>query len=683
MNRVNSTRRVTTAAGITAAVAVSIAGSAVALWAAVQDNQSTATAVFNGAVALAFTLVGAVVAGARPKNVIGWLMLGGGALWSVGGACVALAYHGIVAHPGSVAGASALAVSGSATRAVGWYLTTIGVAIFFPDGHVAGPRWRWLRTAFVIILVASIIDPITDKQGDLTDFGAWQNPIGLSGPSKVISAIAFLGHVPFGFVVTIAAVVQLVQRWRRGSAFERQQLTLFAAAVALTLIAVPIAFATSAGNWIFGAAALPLPFAIGFAVLARGLYDLRTAANRSLVWITLTAVVAGIYALLIAGVGSVLHVNRDRSWLPWVAVAVIAVSFAPLRDGLQRAVNRLTYGRWDEPYDVLASLGQRVEASADVDRLLADVVGELTSLGLRDVTIRDAQGQLVAGSDNVAEAAGQELLLSAYGEPVGTLAYREPANPMRARDRQLLDDLAGHLGSVLHAHQLTRDLRLARERLVLAREEERRRLRRDLHDGLGPALAGHLLRLDVLAGRVRHDPQTAADIDSLRDDLRNTVLEVRRVVEGLRPPALDELGLIGAVEQATQRLATGTSLDVTVESDQLPLLPAAVEVAAFRIVTEAVTNVVRHAQASTCRIQLAATGGRLSIAVTDNGHGLVASDTVASGHGLQTMRERAEELRGRVTITACPGGGGTAVVALLPMPKVPHQHAPAAGVTAR
>ena len=198
--------------------------------------------------------------------------------------------------------------------------------------------------------------------------------------------------------------------------------------------------------------------------------------------------------------------------------------------------------------------------------------------------------------------------LLAYGTVVGAVHYRPPATPLRSRDLRLLDDLAGPLGGVLHSQRLTRDLQLARERLVLAREEERRRLRRDLHDGLGPALAGHLLRLDVIAARVGRDRAAAADIDSLRHDLRTTVVEVRRVVEGLRPPALDELGLAGALDQVTQRLTAGTPTAVTIQTDRLPPLSAAVEVAAFRIVTEAVTNVVRHAQASTCCIRLSPTG---------------------------------------------------------------------------
>jgi signal transduction histidine kinase len=235
---------------------------------------------------------------------------------------------------------------------------------------------------------------------------------------------------------------------------------------------------------------------------------------------------------------------------------------------------------------------------------------------------------------------------------------------LRARDRRLLDDLAGHIGGVLHARRLRDDLQGAVERLVLAREEERRRLRRDLHDGLGPALAGHLLRLDVIAGEVDVSSPAARDIDTLRVELRTTITELRRVVEGLRPPALDELGLSGALTQVTHRLTIGTSIDVELSVDDLPALPAAMEVAAFRIVTEAVTNTVRHSSATSCTATITADDSWLRIRVSDDGKGFNVDGGVA-GHGLQTMRERAEELGGRLHIS---NGSGVTITASLPLP---------------
>jgi signal transduction histidine kinase len=652
------------AAGIAAAIAASLLGVGISLWVAVTDDQPVLTPAFNAAVVVAFTAVGAVVAAARPANRVGWAMLVGGALWALGGAGADLAHHGIVVDPGTVPAVAVFAIGGQALRAIGWMGVTLIVPALFPD--VRRIEKRWLSRVLVIIVVGSIIDPLTDKQADLTNLGAWHNPIAPARPWDLVSALAFLAHVPLSLVATIGVVALLIRRWRHGDSLRRQQLTLLAVAAALPFVAAPVAFATGSGGWIFGAAALPLPFAIGFAVLARGLYDLRTAANRTLVWLTLSAIVAGVYALFIAGATSLLHVGRDVAWLPWAAAAIVAVSFAPFRDGLQRAVNRVTFGHWDEPYEVLAALGQRLEASGDADRLLADVIAELQGLGLHDVSVVDLRGEPVAG-DPVEAADVVSIPLAAYGQPVGTLRYRNPTTPMRARDRRLLDDLAGHLGGVLHARHLTSDLQTALERLVVAREEERRRLRRDLHDGLGPALAGHLLRLDVIAGKVSPGSPAATDIDALRDELRVTVLEVRRVVEGLRPPALDELGLAGALQQVTLRLTAGTAIEVDIQVDDLPPLPAATEVAAFRIVTEAVTNTVRHSHATTCHAAINAVNGHLRIEVTDDGQGLPSEPSAPTGHGLHTMRERAEELGGYLHVTTRDGVTITAELPLSPL----------------
>ncbi|HUR22636.1 MAG TPA: histidine kinase, partial [Acidimicrobiales bacterium] len=595
-------RHTVTVAAIAAAVAASLGGAAVSLSVAQADNRSLSSIAFNGAVVTAFAVVGAVVVAARPRNTVGWAMLVGGVLWSLGGAGADLAYHGIVASPGSVPDVSLFAVAGSALRSVGWYSITLVVPAAFPDAPLG--ESRWLSRVLAVILVTGVLDPITDKQADLLNLGNWRNPIAPSHPWDFISALAFLGHVPLSLVATAGVVVLLVRRWRSGDALRRQQLTMLGVAALVTVVAVPFAFAFGGGNWAFGVAALPLPFAIGFAVLARGLYDLRTATNRTLVWLTLSAVVAAMYALVIVGGAGLLHVSRNVSWLPWAAAAAVAVAFGPLRDGLQRAVNRVTFGRWDEPYEVLAGLGQRLEASADMDRLLSAVTIELEGLGLGAVSVADEHGRVVAGRD-VPSSDAVELALSAYGHPVGVLRYEAPSTPLRSRDRRLLDDLAGHLGGVLHARRLTDELQQALERLVLAREEERRRLRRDLHDGLGPALAGHLLRLDLIASQVGDGPG-GSGVATLRNELRGTVVEVRRVVEGLRPPSLDELGLAGALAETTQRLAAGAGIAVDLHVGELPTLPAAVEVAAYRIVTEAVTNVVRHAEATKCEITVKA-----------------------------------------------------------------------------
>lgn len=448
----------------------------------------------------------------------------------------------------------------------------------------------------------------------------------------------------------------------------RRQLLTLAAAAALPVVVIPTAFGAGWPPWVFAASVLPLPIAVAAAILTGGVFDLATVANRPLVWATLSATIVGIYLLIIAGAGSLLG-NTGARWLPWLGADVVAVSFGPLRNGLQSAANRITHGRWRQPYEVLAGLSPRIEAAADASRVLSDVIAELqATLGLTGVALRDPGGQIIAGS---AGPAPTVIPLTAYGSQAGELLFTEPATALRPTDRRVLDDLAAQLAVLMHARALTDDLRRARERLVLAREEERRRLRRDLHDGLGPELAGLMLKADNARALVAADPGTAEhDLLVLRDDIQRTVVEVRQLVEGLRPPAIDELGVGPAVIQAVSRLAsrTGTAIEFAI-ADPLPSVPAAVEVALYRIICEAVSNAVRHAGAAACQVTISVCDRVLVARVTDDGGGIgIPAPDGAAGHGLATMREWAEELGGTFEIRS--GDAGTSVTATLPLPPV-------------
>ena len=671
-----------TALAIAGAVTAALAGTGASLWVAVSDGGSLATPVMSAIAVAAFTAAGAVVVSARPRNAVGWLLLVGGVMWAAGDAGADLAYRGVVVAPHSIPAVAAWGIAGSAIRGTGWFLVVIAIPVVFPDGRVPASRRHWLPVTVVAAITANVLGVVLAADANL-DLPAFRNPLAPPGIGQALSSLLSLLAPVLGAAAAIGAILALRRRWRLGGPLVRQQLLLFAVAVVPPVVAGPITLA-GAGGWLFGAAALPLPVALGFAVLARGLYDLRTAANRGLVWLILSALVVGVYALVIAGVGSLVHDSR-ASWLPWLAAGVVAVSFAPLRDILQRGVNRLTFGRWDEPYQVLAELGQRVAATADGDRLLADVVSELEEgLGLASVAITDRQGRLLAGGlpdgglpDGGLLDGHEVITLTAYGRPVGRLSYRDPGPPLRVRDARLLEDLAGHLGGLVHERQLTDDLRRARERLVLGREEERRRLRRDLHDGLGAALAGHVLRLEAVSGRAARGDEVAGDLEALRADMADTVAGVRRLVEGLRPPALDQLGLGDAVRQAVRRLTAGTGLTHDVAIGELPALPAGLEVAAFRIVTEAVTNVVRHAGASSVQVAVETAGRTLRVTVRDDGVGVGSGSGEAgsgsgfgsgsgsgSGHGLDSMRERAEEINGSLRWDT---SAGTAVIAELPL----------------
>jgi signal transduction histidine kinase len=217
---------------------------------------------------------------------------------------------------------------------------------------------------------------------------------------------------------------------------------------------------------------------------------------------------------------------------------------------------------------------------------------------------------------------------------------------------------------------LTQDLQRSREHLVTTREEERRRLRRDLHDGLGPMLSAIMLKVGLVRTLYLRDQQTTdLLLNQLETEIESVISDIRRVVYNLRPPALDELGLVGAIREYVARLgneeqANNAALKLTVEaSESLPPLSAAVEVAAYRIVQEAVTNVIRHARAHSCHVCFLVEDALL-IEVNDDGKGIEEADR--TGIGLTSMRERAEELEGTFTINkASPCG--TQITARLPL----------------
>jgi signal transduction histidine kinase len=311
---------------------------------------------------------------------------------------------------------------------------------------------------------------------------------------------------------------------------------------------------------------------------------------------------------------------------------------------------------------------------------VVQTVREALRLPYTGVALRQAGGSIIAAEAGTPVADPLRLPLVYQGEPVGELLLgpRAPGEGFSPADRRLLDDLAHQAGVAVHAVHLTTDLRRARERLVSAREEERRRLRRDLHDGLGPQLAAQTLKVGSARVLLMHDQQ-AADrlLAELEDDIQHALADIRRLVYALRPPALDELGLVGALRaSAAQYLqrnqggvvpSSANGLRISVEAPEvLPPLPAGVEVAIYRIVQEALANVVRHAGARTCRVRVWVDGA-LHLMVTDDGVGLPPEPR--TGVGLASMRERAEELGGTCEVERGPEGG-TRVTVVLPLSRV-------------
>jgi signal transduction histidine kinase len=537
--------------------------------------------------------------------------------------------------------------------ALGLFLVT------FPNGRFV-PRWSWV-VALLWVAQAVFWGAID----------SWPPPL-------------FVAELLLTWGSTLA--VQIYRYRRVASAAQRQQTkwVLFGFALGVSTIVIEglltvvfpqfnepeSRFWLLEGTWV-ALLFTPIPLSIGIAILRYRLWDIDPIINRTLVYGALTIAVVGIYVLVVGYLGAIFGTSGNLA-ISLVATGLVAVLFQPLRDRLQRAVNRLMYGERDDPYVVVSRLGRRLEATIAPENVLPTIVGTIReALKLPYAAIALPQDgncfEIVAASGEEPAADPLVLPLSYGGESVGKLllAPRAPDESFSAADQRLLDGLARHAGVAVHGVRAMADLRRSRERLVLAREEERRRLRRDLHDELAPTLAALGLSAAAVGELIATDPKEAAFAnEKLRAALRATVGDVRRLAYDLRPPALDELGLLEAIKERAARYSS--ELQVKVEATDLPhALPAAVEVATYRIVQEALMNVFRHAKASTCAVRLTCPEGQaLKVEVTDDGVGLPVSPE--PGIGLRSIRERSVELGGECVVeNASPTG--TRVFVRLPL----------------
>jgi signal transduction histidine kinase len=416
--------------------------------------------------------------------------------------------------------------------------------------------------------------------------------------------------------------------------------------------------------------------ATGIAILRYHLWDIDILINRTLVYGSLTALVVTLYVVIVGSLGALLQTGGSLP-VSLLGTGIVTLSFQPLRERLQRGVNRLMYGERDDPYAVLGRLSERLEvvvASQSVLPTIVETVADAFKLPYAAIALKEGEqfpiaaehmrsSMLVRKTDGDMEILPLVYQLETIGQMI--LAHRAPGEPFSQTDRRLLETIARQAGIAAYNVRLTQDLQRSRERLVTAREEERRRLRRDLHDGLGPVLAAMSFKLDAVHNLADRDATAVKKMMvELKTQMQEVLADIRRIAYDLRPPALDELGLVGALNAYIAAHNQVQGLQITLEAPESPApLPAAVEVAAYRIALEAMTNVSRHAGALHCFVRLSLPGD-LCLEVTDDGRGL--PHIVRSGVGLTSMRERAEELGGTCCTEALPQGG-TGVMARLPL----------------
>ncbi|TDB88162.1 sensor histidine kinase [Actinomadura sp. KC216] len=628
---------------------------------------------------LSVAVAGGVLATRLPRHPLTWLMLAGGSIAVLDGITAAYASLSVLEHGGD------LPLTAFTVYAGGRFGPMINMIVpltlmFFPDGRLPSPRWRWPVAAAITAQATGVLallmvpwevfsrgEPIAPGLRDIP-----LDPLTPPLPEAIwpVSGWMFWAGFLTSFGVSIAA---FTVRFRRSDPVRRTQLrwmllalianvVLIAAGMVLTEVTPP-----SVDWWVGDISLVLMHAALAVAVLVAvaryRLYDVDLLLGWTLLYAALAAAVIGIDVAVFVLAGTFI----DEPLAAVTGAGVVAVLYAPLRLRLQRWVNRVLTGR-AEPYDVVSALARRLERSLGPDELLlevARVVAESFRSPYVRVELDRADGRTVVVEHGTARDDVVVMPFGYRGAAIGRLALvPRTGSRLPPADQRLLADVVRQAAAAARATALTEELQRSREQLVTGIAEERRRLRRDLHDGLGPSLAAAALKIEAARNLAPRDGDAAdATLESVRTDLSAVLSDVRRLVHDLRPPSLDQFGLAGAIEQLAERFQ-GRSLQVRLRcAGELATLPAAAEEAAYRIVAEALANVSRHAAATRCDVRLAAAADALEVEVADDGRGVPPGALV--GVGLVGMRERAEELGGRCTVSARPGGG-TRVHAVLP-----------------
>jgi signal transduction histidine kinase len=552
----------------------------------------------------------------------------------------------------SFVGAAIAAIGGHAVSGISMLL----FACAFPTPTPRFGRRSWTAGAAV---------PLVAFAGVGVAFATGHGSLGLYRASTIVAERIWQ-------VCAAAGLAVLALRWARSrrDALARRRLGIvgigFGLTFGLSLLTAffqPIPLAP-AGYFV---ALAFFPVALVVAIVKDDLFELNAALNRGLVALVSGVVLLGLYLAAVGGTAALTGTRGPLVALP--AAGLVAVAFAPLRDAVRRLIGHRLFGIGGDPRLLFHRLATRLAASDDPESLMAAVAETATeSLRLPYVAV-----ELRAGNEwrTVEERGRRPAIVETFdivaGESVvGRLvaAPRRDVKVLSPSDRQLLNDLAGHSGVSARVAALLTELRAAQQRLLVAREAERDRVHRDLHDSIGPSLVGLTLQLEV-AAELAEDTQLAKLISRLHAEAARATEDVRRLVRDLRPADLDELGLPAAVAAAAARLRSPNGPEFDLETPtRLPELSKEVEDTAYKICLEAMTNAVRHSGARRCAVRLRASGDEnIEVEIADDGTGMAHES--GTGTGMRSMRERAAAVGGSLRIESV-ASAGTRVVAELP-----------------
>jgi two-component system, NarL family, sensor kinase len=615
----------------------------------------------NLVIGLAFLASGAPVAWLT-RNVVGPLLIAAGLCHLISAAATMMAVFGLEADwPTFVIRILTTFSTGAWQFGIGLFFSL--ALLLFPDGHLSSRRWAWVAWLIVLSGAFQAVTGVLSGGSSFSDSPEATSilSIGLELSESVVLIAGIASDA--AYLLVIGA---LVWRFIRGDERTRRQVMWLILAMLIIIALNAERFVTGDGPILLLLSAVLIPIALAIAIVRYQLFDIRVVLSRTLLYGLTIALVIAIYIGVVAGLTLLVPSNAQRS-VSIAAAIVVAFLFAPLRSLVQRMINRAFYGTRSDPARTASRIGEGLRHDDDLPGVLEQT---RSALRLPWISLRgEPGGNDIATAGTPEESPSAELPLSYRDEQVGTLiiGLRRGERGLHEADRRTLELIATPLAVALHATALSDQVQQARTATVEAAAAERVRLQRELHDGVGPILTSAAFQADAASNLIHTDPAGAERLlDEIRSELRSAIDDVRRVVYGLRPIELDNAGLVGAIRQRLAGLPAAEPGQINVEMelpDQLPALSPAVELAAYRIASEAINNALTHSAGRRCLVKITA-NGTLAVTVRDDGK---PPTSWTPGVGLRSILERAEELGGTAAAGPSATGDGWEVRARLPL----------------
>ena len=635
-------------------------------------------------VGLLWMITGSLIVSRQPRNSAGWIFLSIGVALPVGGLANTLAVTGVKTDPGSVPLVGLWAVLNEYSFLPVALLPLL--FLLFPDGRPPTPRWRWAeRTLFAGLTIAIVGFALSPGPlNNLVESGIlYANPIGIPGFAGVSDVMTAIGVV-ITLIAGFSTVFAVRGRFKRSTGEERQQLRwlVFVATTAGVLFVVVFGFGLVAGDatdqatggfpivpvglaLLAAVIAFGVPGAYLVAIFRYGLWDLDVVVRKTVMFTIVVAAVTAVYVLVVIALpAAVFGLGSGIDTGAVVIGLAIGALIAPIRTRARRLADRLVYGKRATPYEVLAEFSGRLGeayAADDVLPRMAQILAAGTGADNATVWLKTAHAMrptavfppMLTPPEDLPEDAVEVLH---QGELLGALSVLMPASdPMDGARRKLVEDLAAQAGLVLRNVRLIEELRASRQRLVVAQDEERRKLERNIHDGAQQQLVALAVKLRLADTLIERDPTKAHELmTQLQEETHGALEDLRDLARGIYPPLLADKGLPTALEAQTRKAAVAT----TVSAEGITRYAQDVEAAVYFSCLEAMNNIAKYADASSATVALTQSNGRLTFVVTDDGQGF---DPLATGYGtgLQGIADRLDAIGGTLSIASRAGAGTT------------------------